>query len=98
MGPWIVEKDDIEDIKQSRIITEVNGEIRQNDLIGNMTFSINYIISFLSKGMTLEPGDIIATGTPAGVGKGFNPPKFLKSGDEVSISINGIGTLINRVL
>jgi 2-keto-4-pentenoate hydratase/2-oxohepta-3-ene-1,7-dioic acid hydratase in catechol pathway len=97
IGPWIVEKDDIPNIKDCRIITEVNGEIRQNDIIKNMTFSIETIISTISKGITLEPGDIIATGTPAGVGKGFNPPRYLESGDEITITINGIGTLINKV-
>ncbi|MDF2607147.1 MAG: hypothetical protein K0S34_1342 [Bacillales bacterium] len=97
IGPWIVEKEDIPNIKDCRIITEVNGEIRQNDLVGNMTFSVEKIISTISKGITLEPGDIIATGTPAGVGKGFNPPKYLKQGDEISVTINGIGTLINKV-
>lgn len=83
--------------KPFNIKTKVNGCLRQNDSTDNMIFSINKIISILSKGLTLLPGDIIATGTPYGVGMGLNPPKFLKSGDKIEINIEPIGTLVNTV-
>ena len=77
-------------------MTKVNGEIRQSGSTKNMIHTVPEIIEILSNYVTLEPGDIILTGTPAGVGKGMNPPQFLKAGDEVKISIEGIGTLANR--
>ena len=98
IGPWIVTKDKIPNPNELNIITKVNGEIRQQSNTKHFIFPIEEIISVLSKGMTLEPGDIIATGTPAGVGKGFNPPRFLKAGDSIEISVEGIGTLINQVV
>ncbi|WP_175988347.1 fumarylacetoacetate hydrolase family protein [Bacillus sp. Marseille-Q1617] len=97
IGPYIVTKDNIEDPHQLTIRTRVNGEVRQSSSTDLMIFRIPDIISILSKGMTLEPGDIIATGTPAGVGKGFNPPRFLKAGDEVEIEVEGIGILTNQL-
>ena len=75
----------------------MNGEVRQSSSTANMIFSIEEIISIISKGMTLEPGDIIATGTPAGVGKGFHPPRFLHAGDEVIVTVEDVGTLRNAV-
>lgn len=78
------------------IVTKVNGEVRQNGSTKDMMFTVEELVSILSQHITLEPGDIILTGTPAGVGKGMNPPTFLKAGDEVKISIEGIGTLSNR--
>ena len=97
LGPWIVDKTEITDPHALRIETRVNGELRQNGHTSEMIFSIPEIIATLSRGMTLEPGDIIATGTPAGVGKGFNPPKYLQSGDIIEITIEKIGTLRNTV-
>lgn len=97
MGPWLVHKDDITDPGNLQITTKVNGEIRQNSNTKHFIFPIEEIISVLSQGMTLEPGDIIATGTPAGVGKGFKPPRFLKSGDSIEIEIEGLGKLNNIV-
>ncbi|PPA72366.1 fumarylacetoacetate hydrolase family protein [Jeotgalibacillus proteolyticus] len=97
MGPYLVSKDEIPQPGNLSIVTKVNDEIRQDGNTKDMIFSIEEIISTLSKGMTLEPGDVIATGTPAGVGKGFNPPKFLKKGDRVKVSIQGIGTLTNEI-
>lgn len=96
MGPYLVSKDEIPDPHALTVVTKVNGEIRQNSSTKNMIHDVPTIIEILSKYVTLEPGDIILTGTPAGVGKGFNPPKFLQAGDEVKISIEGIGTLANR--
>lgn len=97
LGPWIVDKTEITDPHALRIETRVNGELRQKGHTSEMIFSIPEIIATLSRGMTLEPGDIIATGTPAGVGKGFNPPKYLRSGDVIEITIEKIGTLRNTV-
>lgn len=96
MGPYLVTKDEIPDPHALSIVTKVNGEVRQNGSTKDMMFTVSDIIATLSKYVTLEPGDIILTGTPAGVGKGMNPPTFLKAGDEVKISIEGIGTLANR--
>ncbi|RLQ97238.1 fumarylacetoacetate hydrolase family protein [Falsibacillus albus] len=97
MGPSITHASMIEDPGQLKITTTVNGEVRQQSDTSHFIFPIDEIISELSKGMTLEPGDIIATGTPAGVGKGFKPPRFLKSGDEIVIEIENIGILKNKV-
>ena len=97
MGPCIVHRDAIDDVTKLRIQTRVNGELRQDGLVSEMIFDIPCLIETLSRVMTLESGDIIATGTPAGVGMGFKPPKFLKKGDMVSISIDSIGTLQNTV-
>lgn len=97
IGPWIVSKSEIENPNQLQIETRVNGELRQKSSTSQFIFTVQEIIEILSKGMTLEPGDIIATGTPAGVGKGFKPPRFLKSGDQIEISIEKIGTLSNCV-
>jgi 2-keto-4-pentenoate hydratase/2-oxohepta-3-ene-1,7-dioic acid hydratase in catechol pathway len=97
MGPWIVHKSAIENPNQLNIQTKVNGEIRQNSNTEHFIFPVEEIISILSAGMTLEAGDIIATGTPAGVGKGFKPPKFLNPGDVIEISIEKIGTLRNQI-
>ncbi|WP_312096386.1 fumarylacetoacetate hydrolase family protein [Niallia sp.] len=98
MGPWIVTSDSIPNPNELTITTTVNGEIRQQSNTKHFIFPIEEVISVLSKGMTLEPGDIIATGTPAGVGKGFNPPRFLKDGDSIEIFVEGIGTLLNKVV
>jgi len=97
MGPWIVHKDDINNPNHLNITTKVNGEIRQNSNTEHFIFPVEEVISVLSQGMTLEPGDIIATGTPAGVGKGFKPPRFLKQGDVIEIEVEGIGKLNNIV-
>lgn len=96
MGPYLVTKDEIPDPHALTIVTKVNGEVRQNGTTRDMIFSVSDIIEVISKYVTLEPGDVILTGTPAGVGKGMNPPTFIKAGDEVKVSIEGIGTLANR--
>ena len=97
MGPCIVTADDIDDVTQLRLVTKVNGEIRQDAYVSQLIFDIPTLIETLSKVMTLEPGDLIATGTCAGVGIGFDPPRFLKAGDVVAITIDPIGTLTNPV-
>ncbi len=98
IGPVIVTKDEITDPQNLEIGCEVNGEILQQDNTKNMIFSIAEIISRLSHSFTFEPGDIIATGTPSGVGFSRKPPIFLKHGDVVKTWIKGIGELINTVV
>ena len=98
IGPSIVTKDEIKIIEDIKIQTFINGEIRQTGIVKDMIFNIPTIIETLTKSMTLVEGDIIATGTPSGVGIGFDPPKFLKSGDKVKISIDPIGILENDVI
>ena len=95
VGPYVVTKDEIPNPQNLSVVTKVNDEIRQNGHTSQMMFKVDFLIEEISKYVTLEPGDIILTGTPAGVGKGMTPPQFLKSGDEVKISIEGIGTLTN---
>lgn len=97
MGPCIVYKDEIADPVELDIQCRINGELRQNSNTRNMIFDIAYIIHDLSKGVTLKPGDIICTGTPSGVGMGFDPPRFLKDGDVVECYIQNIGCLTNQV-
>lgn len=98
IGPWIVSKDEIENPNNLNLCSKVNGEIRQNSNTSKMIYQIPKLISILSKGLTLEPGDIIATGTPEGVGKGFNPPKYLKEGDVVRVEVENIGYMENKVV
>lgn len=97
MGPCILTRDSVAYPPKLAIQSYVNGELRQNSNTERMIFDIDHIISELSQGMTLKAGTIISTGTPAGVGMGFEPPRFLKSGDEVVCVVEGIGTLRNRV-
>ena len=96
-GPWVVTRDAIADPYDMSLELRVNGELRQSDNTRNMHFRLDRIISDLSQGMTLLPGDLIATGTPAGVGYAMTPPQFLKHGDTVECRIGGIGTLSNPV-
>ncbi|MBC1493504.1 fumarylacetoacetate hydrolase family protein [Listeria booriae] len=98
IGPYVVTKDAIPDPSKLRIQTFVNEELRQDGKLDQMIFPIAAIIAELSKGHTLVPGDVIATGTPDGVGKGMNPPSFLQAGDTISVTIEGIGTLENQVM
>ncbi|HEX7257238.1 MAG TPA: fumarylacetoacetate hydrolase family protein [Nitrososphaeraceae archaeon] len=97
-GPWITTKDEIKDPQNLKIITKVNGEVRQNSTSSKMVIPIKKIISSLSQLMTIEPGDIISTGTPAGVAMSMNNPKYLKDGDLVEISIENLGTIRNKVI
>lgn len=97
IGPCIATSDEFNNPPKLKILSRVNGELRQNSTTDLLIFDIPYIISDLTKGMTLKAGTIIATGTPAGVGMGFTPPKFLKSGDVVECEIEGIGILKNTI-
>jgi len=96
MGPWIVTADEL-DATDLSVKCWINDELRQNANTRDLIFDIPTIIATLSAGMTLQPGDVIATGTPAGVGIGFTPPRFLVPGDRMKIEIGGIGTLENRI-
>jgi 2-keto-4-pentenoate hydratase/2-oxohepta-3-ene-1,7-dioic acid hydratase in catechol pathway len=96
MGPWLVSADEL-DGTATRVRCWVNDELRQDASTRDFIFDIPQLIETISAGITLHPGDVIATGTPVGVGIGFKPPKYLKSGDTVRIEIDGIGTLENPV-
>jgi 2-keto-4-pentenoate hydratase/2-oxohepta-3-ene-1,7-dioic acid hydratase in catechol pathway len=97
MGPWLVSRDEI-DLADTRVRCWVNGELRQDANTRALIFDVPTLIETISAGLTLMPGDIIATGTPAGVGIGFDPPKYLRPGDVVRIEIGGIGVLENPVV
>lgn len=97
MGPWIVTADEITDPHALRLALTVNGEPRQDASTGDMIFKIPQIIESLSAGLTLEPGDVIATGTPSGVGYAMNPRRFLAAGDVIECYVQGIGKLANTV-
>ena len=98
LGPWIVAHETIGDPQALNLSLSVNGQMRQSSNTSSMLFRIDRIIAELSQGMTLEPGDIILTGTPPGVGYAMDPPQFLKPGDAVECRIDGIGVLANNVL
>jgi 2-keto-4-pentenoate hydratase/2-oxohepta-3-ene-1,7-dioic acid hydratase in catechol pathway len=97
-GPWITTSDEVQDPQQLRITTKVNGEVRQDSSSSNMVIPVRRIISALSVTMTLEPGDIISTGTPAGVAMSMKEPRYLKDGDVVEISIEKLGLIKNRIV
>ena len=97
MGPWLVSADELDE-KNASIKCWVNGELRQDSTTELMIFDIPTIIESLSAGITLYPGDVIATGTPSGVGMGFKPPRFLIKGDQVKIEIGGLGVLENPIV
>ena len=98
MGPTLLTADEVSDVGSLNLITAVNGEIRQDASVSDLIFDIPTLIETISAGITLEPGDIIATGTPVGVGIGFEPPIFLKPGDVVRVTIEPIGSLENTVV
>lgn len=97
MGPLILTADEMPDPTKMQLKTYVNGELRQDASVTDLIFDIPTLIECISSVITLEPGDVLATGTPAGVGLGFKPPRFLKKGDVVSIDVSGIGRLENPV-
>jgi 2-keto-4-pentenoate hydratase/2-oxohepta-3-ene-1,7-dioic acid hydratase in catechol pathway len=97
IGPWLVPFTDAAQLDDARIVTRVNGEVRQDDTLNRMMFPIRREIEYISTFMTLKPGDIIVTGTPTGAGARFDPPKYLKPGDVVEIEVDGIGTLRNGI-
>jgi 2,4-didehydro-3-deoxy-L-rhamnonate hydrolase len=92
VGPWLVTKDEITDPHNLRLWLKVNDKLMQDSNTDDLVFNIPFLVSYISQFMTLLPGDIISTGTPAGVGLGFNPPVYLKAGDVVELGIDGLGT------
>ena len=92
LGPWLATKEEIPDPHILRLWLKVNGEMKQDGTTANLIFKIPFLVSYLSRFMTLLPGDVISTGTPAGVGLGFNPPQYLRVGDTVELGIDGLGS------
>ena len=97
LGPWLVPFTDAKQLDDASITTRVNGEVRQDDTLSRMMFPIREQIAYISTFMTLQPGDIIVTGTPTGAGARFDPPRFLAPGDVVEVEVNTIGTLRNTI-
>lgn len=97
MGPWVVTADEM-DGRNTRVRCWVNGELRQDGRTADMIFDIPALIETISRGITLHPGDVIATGTPAGVGMGMQPPHWLRAGDVVRVEVDGIGAIENRFI
>jgi 2-keto-4-pentenoate hydratase/2-oxohepta-3-ene-1,7-dioic acid hydratase in catechol pathway len=98
IGPWMVTKDEIKDPHQLRLWLKVNGQMMQDGNTDDLIFNIPQLVAYISQFMTLLPGDIVSTGTPAGVGLGFNPPVYLKPGDVVELGIDGLGTSQQKVV
>lgn len=98
MGPWLVTADEVRDPQQLRLWCKVNTELRQNSWTGDMMFSVRQLVAYVTRFMTLLPGDVIATGTPSGCGMGMAPPKFLQAGDFVECGVEGLGGLAQRVV
>jgi acylpyruvate hydrolase len=93
LGPFFVTSDEVPDVDGLRIQTRVNGELRQDAPVSDMIFKLPELIEFITQGITLEPGDLVLTGTPSGVAFGMRPPVYLRPGDVVEVSITGLGTL-----
>lgn len=98
MGPWAVTADEIADLGALEVSSHVNGELRQKAAVEDLIFDVAELVRVISAGITLLPGDIIATGTPAGVGIGFDPPRFLRPGDVVECAITGLGAVRNTIV
>lgn len=98
LGPWLVTPAETDPMACLRVATHVNGEERQNDVTDNLMFPFRYLIAYLSTFYRLRPGDVIATGTPNGAGARFDPPRYLRAGDRVEVSVSGVGTLANTVI
>lgn len=98
IGPWLLTSDELPDPQALNMELKVNGEVRQRSSTADMIFPVAYIVSYLSQFMTLLPGDVIITGTPAGVGLGMKPPQYLKKGDVVTLSMDQLGTQTQKVV
>jgi 2-keto-4-pentenoate hydratase/2-oxohepta-3-ene-1,7-dioic acid hydratase in catechol pathway len=98
VGPWLVTADEVPDPQALRIWTVVNGERRQDGRTANMVFPVRQLVAYVSRFMSLQPGDVIATGTPAGVGHGARPPRYLQPGDVVETGVSGLGVQRHRVV
>jgi len=92
LGPWLVTKEEVADVHQLNLWLTVNGKAMQNGTTANLIFNIPFLVAYVSRFMTLLPGDVISTGTPAGVGLGFNPPVYLKAGDTMELGVDGLGS------
>jgi 2-keto-4-pentenoate hydratase/2-oxohepta-3-ene-1,7-dioic acid hydratase in catechol pathway len=97
-GPWLVTTDEIPDPRKLQLTTRLNGNVMQNESVGELCFDVPQLIEYCSTWAQLEPGDVIVTGTPGGVGAGRKPPVWMKAGDTVEVEITGIGTLRNPVV
>ena len=97
LGPWLVTPDEIEDVQNLSMWLNVNGKQMQRGSTKTMVFSINYLVSYISQFMALQPGDVITTGTPPGVGLGMKPPQYLRADDEIELGISGLGAQRQRV-
>jgi 2-keto-4-pentenoate hydratase/2-oxohepta-3-ene-1,7-dioic acid hydratase in catechol pathway len=97
LGPWLVTRDEVPNPQTLKLWTDVNGEKMQNGSTGDMLFQVAKLVAYISEFMTLQPGDVIATGTPDGVGRGRNPPLYLKAGDSVELGVEGLGTQKHKV-
>ena len=98
IGPWLVTRDEVPNPQALRVWCEVNGEKRQDSNTADMIFPVAFLISYISQFMTLNPGDVICTGTPSGVGMGMQPPQFLKAGDVVRLGVEGLGEQCQKVV
>jgi len=98
IGPYIVTKDEILDPQNLKIWLKVNNNIMQNGSTSKMIFSVNFLVSYISQFMSLQPGDVISSGTPSGVGAGMKPPVFLKEGDNISLGIEGLGEQNQKII
>ncbi|MFN4148191.1 MAG: fumarylacetoacetate hydrolase family protein [Rhodocyclaceae bacterium] len=98
IGPWLVTRDELPDPQRLRVWCEVNGQRRQDGNTADMIFPVAHLVSYISQFMTLLPGDVICTGTPAGVGMGMKPPQYLKAGDVVMIGVEGLGEQCQKVI
>lgn len=98
MGPWLVTADEVADPQGLRLWCKVNGELRQSSWTGDMSFSVRQLVSYVSRFMTLLPGDVVATGTPAGCAMGMTPTRYLQAGDFVECGVEGMGELAQRVV
>lgn len=97
IGPWLATLDDCGDLTRLRVTTRVNGALRQDDTVASLIFSFADLIAYISTFTELLPGDLISTGTPVGAGARFDPPRWLKPGDRVEVTVSGVGTLSNPV-
>ena len=97
LGPWLVTKDEVEDVQNLAMTLSVNGQTMQNGSTRTMVFQVPFLVSHISQFMTLMPGDVITTGTPPGVGMGMKPPRYLKPGDSIRVEIQGLGVQNQRV-
>ena len=98
VGPWLVTADEVGDPQALELWTTVNGERRQQGTTAKMIFTVAALVAYVSRFMSLHPGDLISTGTPAGVGHGFKPPRYLQPGDVVELGITGLGTQHHRIV